>query len=62
MYLRRDFLHLAADDYRPPVEAHCDRFIARQRELILDRLNEKTRHPVAYGNAWRLITGEDWTG
>lgn len=51
---------LAAGDYRPPVEDRYDRSIKRQRELILDRLSERARHLVAYANAWRLITGEEW--
>lgn len=27
-------------------------------ELVLDVLSERAQHLVAYGNAWRLITGE----
>lgn len=51
---------LSASDYRPPVAKNYPAMIARQRELILDALSEPTRHLVAYGNAWRLITGAPW--
>lgn len=52
---------LAASDYRPAVEVHMAPYIANvQRKLILEPLSERTRHLVAYGNAWRLITGEAW--
>lgn len=52
---------LAATDYRPPVESNMPNYIATvQRKLILDTLSERSRHLVAYGNAWRLISGEDW--
>lgn len=52
---------LAATDYRPPVEASMPHYIATvQRKLILDTLSERSRHLVAYGNAWRLISGETW--
>jgi hypothetical protein len=52
---------LAASDYRPPVEDHYPEQISRQRQLILETLSERTRHLVAYGNAWRLITGTAWS-
>jgi hypothetical protein len=52
---------LAASDYRLPVERHYPDSIGRQRDLILAALSEPARHLVAYGNAWRLITGESWT-
>jgi hypothetical protein len=52
---------LSASDYRPPVEAWMSSHIADvQRKLILDSLLERARHLVAYGNAWRLITGGAW--
>jgi len=51
---------LAASDYRPPVEAGYPENIARQRRLILAKLDERVRHAVAFGNAWRLLTGETW--
>lgn len=52
---------LAASDYRPAVEDHMPQYIANvQRKLILEPLSENARHLVAYGNAWRLITGEAW--
>jgi hypothetical protein len=51
---------LAASDYRPPVEHNYKNNILRQRTLILDALSERARHMIAYGNAWRLITGEQW--
>jgi hypothetical protein len=53
---------LSATDYRPPVERDYPEQVARQRRLILDALSEPTRHLVAYGNAWRLITGTEWSG
>jgi hypothetical protein len=34
--------------------------IARLRNLILEQLNERSRHLIAYRNAWRLVTGEEW--
>jgi hypothetical protein len=51
---------LAASDYRPPVEQTYRSNITRQRNLILDVLSDNSRHLVAYGNAWRLLTGTDW--
>lgn len=51
---------LAASDYRPPVEQYYGNNILRQRTLLLDPLSERARHLIAYGNAWRLITGEPW--
>lgn len=51
---------LAASDYRPPVEQYYKNNILRQRTLILDALSERARHMIAYGNAWRLITGGPW--
>ena len=53
---------LSASDYRPPVADQYPNQIKLQRRLILDALSEPTRHLVAYGNAWRLLTGTDWTG
>lgn len=50
---------LASSDYRPPVERQYAETIRRQRK-ILAALSPETRHRVAYGNAWRLLTGEDW--
>lgn len=52
---------LAASDYRPPVERNYRNNIQRQRSLILDVLSERSRHLVAYGNAWRLLVGEAWS-
>lgn len=52
---------LAASDYRLPIEARYPDNIGRQRDLILAALGERARHLVAYGNAWRMITGESWT-
>lgn len=51
---------LSSSDYRPPVAHEYPQQIARQRELILAALSEKAKHLVAYGNAWRLITGAPW--
>jgi hypothetical protein len=51
---------LAASDYRPAVEDQYPAQISRQRQLILEALSERTRHLVAYANAWRLITGTPW--
>ncbi len=52
---------LAASDYRPPIEQNYRSSIMRQRTLILDVLNERSRHLIAYGNAWRLTTGTAWS-
>lgn len=52
---------LASSDYRPPVADEYPGQMTRQRRLILDALSERTRHLVAYGNAWRLITGTPWS-
>lgn len=52
---------LSASDYRPPVEQNYPEQIERQRKLILDALSEPTRQLVAFGNAWRLITGAPWS-
>lgn len=51
---------LAASDYRIAMADQYPNQIARQRTLILDALSERARHLVAYGNAWRLITGVPW--
>jgi hypothetical protein len=53
---------VSASDYRPPVESSYPEQIGRQRKLILEALSESTRQQVAYGNAWRLITGTPWRG
>lgn len=52
---------MSASDYRPPVAHEYPSQINRQRQMILDELSEPTRHLVAYGNAWRLLTGTNWT-
>lgn len=52
---------MSASDYRPPVEPNYPEQMGRQRKLILDALSEPTRQMVAYGNAWRLITGTPWS-
>jgi hypothetical protein len=51
---------LSASDTRPAVQENYPLQIGRQRKLILAALSERASHLVAYGNAWRLITGEDW--
>lgn len=51
---------LSASDYRIAVADQYPSQISRQRTLILDALSERARHLVAYGNAWRLITGTPW--
>lgn len=51
---------VAASDYRPPVEQAYRSNMQRQRNLILSELNEQARHQIAYGNAWRLVTGTPW--
>jgi hypothetical protein len=53
---------LSSSDYRPPVADEYPSQITRQRKLILEALSESTRHLVAYGNAWRLITRTPWSG
>jgi hypothetical protein len=52
---------LASSDYRPPVADQYPNYMTFQRKLILEPLSERTRHLVAYGNAWRLITGTPWS-
>ena len=51
---------VAASDYRPPVETDYPAQMQRQRNLILAALSPAAQHQVAYGNAWRLITGQAW--
>ncbi len=53
---------LSSSDYRPPVADEYPSQITRQRKLILEALSDPARHLVAYGNAWRLITGMPWSG
>ena len=53
---------VAASDYRPPIEQMYTNNMQRQRNLILAELNEEARHKIAFGNAWRLVTGESWSG
>lgn len=53
---------LSSSDYRPAVEDQYPNHISRQRKLILKALREPARQLVAYGNAWRLLTGEAWKG
>jgi hypothetical protein len=50
---------LAASDYRPQIEQQYAANIQRQRKL-LGELSAPTRQLVAFGNAWRLITGNNW--
>lgn len=52
---------LASSDYRPPVENDYPQQISRQRSLILSALSDTAKHLIAYGNAWRLITGTTWS-
>jgi hypothetical protein len=51
---------LAASDYRPPIEEKYGENIGRQRK-ILSQLSPSTRQQVAFGNAWRLMTGSPWS-
>lgn len=51
---------VAASDYRPQVEQFFPMLIRFQRRL-LDQVGARTRELLAYGNAWRLITGTSWT-
>jgi hypothetical protein len=50
---------LSASDYRPPIEQHDDVNIQRQRS-VLGELSPSARQLVAFGNAWRLLTGSNW--
>ncbi len=34
--------------------------VDRLRTMILGQLSERSRHLIAYQNAWRLVTGEPW--
>ncbi|MBA4329911.1 MAG: amidohydrolase [Polaromonas sp.] len=51
---------LVASDYRPPVESLYRTTMGRHRNQILGPLSEAVRHKLAYGNAWRLVTGNSW--
>ncbi|MEC9368250.1 MAG: amidohydrolase family protein [Pseudomonadota bacterium] len=51
---------LSSSDYRPDVASKYSETIARQRQ-ILAALSEEARALVAYRNAWRLVTGTDWS-
>ena len=51
---------LAASDYRPPVEPQYKMNMQRQRRLV-EELSPTAQHLVAYRNAWRLITGTQWS-
>lgn len=51
---------LAASDIDGNRFREFPRAIARLRYLVMDQLNERARHLVAYRNAWRLIVREDW--
>jgi predicted TIM-barrel fold metal-dependent hydrolase len=53
---------LVGSDYRLPIEARYGDNIERARRLILAAVSEPARHAMAYGNAWRLITGISWNG
>ena len=52
---------LAASDYRPAVEKHYPQQIGHQRQAILAAFTSSTQRKLAFENAWRLITGSDWT-
>ncbi len=51
---------LAASDYRPAVEQSYPEYIRFQHRL-LQQLSPGIRQQVAFGNAWRLITGTPWS-
>jgi hypothetical protein len=53
---------LAASDIDGDRFREFPRAIARLRYLVLDQLDERARHLVAYRNAWRLIVREEWSG
>ena len=53
---------LSASDYRPPLEQGYPEQISRQRNLVLPSLSPSAQRLVAFGNAWRLITGTAWDG
>jgi Amidohydrolase len=52
---------LAASDYRPAVEKNYPQQIGHQRQAILAAFTSSTQRKLAFENAWRLITGSDWT-
>jgi len=52
---------LAASDYRPAVARQYPATMQRRRRLV-ESLSTNAQHLVAYGNAWRLITGTAWAG
>jgi hypothetical protein len=35
--------------------------VQRLRNLVLEKLSERSRHLIAYQNAWRLVTTERWS-
>jgi hypothetical protein len=51
---------LASSDIDQARFGEFTRKILRFRDLILGRLSPRARERVAYQNAWRLITGEEW--
>jgi len=51
---------IAASDIGGDRFREFPRAIARLRYLVMDQLNERARHLVAYRNARRLIVREDW--
>lgn len=51
---------MVASDYRPAVEANFPQVIRRHRETILAAFGPATQHALAYGNAWRLLSGRAW--
>jgi predicted TIM-barrel fold metal-dependent hydrolase len=51
---------IAATDSGPEDYHGFPNKIMRLRSLVLDQLSERARHLIAYQNAWRLLTGENW--
>jgi hypothetical protein len=52
---------LAASDYRPDIAQQYPANMQRQHKLV-ESLSTDAQHPVAFANAWRLITGTAWAG
>lgn len=68
-YLKKEWLSLfeahpgrflAASDIDGGRWKQFPMIIDRLRNLILNELSEQARHLIAYRNAWKLITGNEW--
>jgi hypothetical protein len=51
---------LLSSDINPRVFDKYDETIARYRKVLLRQVNKEVAAKIAYKNAWKLMTGEDW--